>query len=79
LIKTHDSATSAYFRLDFDESKIKLWTIDSVMTTRTNSYIPNGNLIQPYHNYSYNNLFPEGAERTFYVQGLESWKDKSYE
>ena len=44
------------------------------MTTRTNSYIPNGNLIQAYHNYTYDDLFSEGAERTFYVQGLEAGK-----
>jgi len=73
LVKTHESATNAYFRLEFDETKIKLWTEDSdAMTTRTNSYIPNGNLIQAYHNYSYSDLFSEGAERTFYVQALES-------
>jgi len=71
LVKTHESATNAYFRLDFDETKIKVWTIDSGMTTRTNSYIPNGNLIQSYHNYSYNDLFAEDAEKTLYVQALE--------
>jgi len=71
LIKTHPTATNAEFRLDFDEDNIKVWTEDSnAMITRTNSYIPNGNLIQAYHNYSYNDLFSEGAERTFYVQAL---------
>jgi len=44
------------------------------MIIRTNSYIPNGNLIQAYHNYTYDDLFSEGAERTFYVQGLEAGK-----
>ena len=73
MIKTHESATNAFFRLDFDGDNIRLWTEDSnAMTTKTNSYISNGNLVQPYHNYSYSDLFSEGAERTFYVQGLEA-------
>jgi len=73
LVKTHQSGTNAYFRLEFDETKIKVWTEDSsAMITRTNSYIPNGNLIQAYHNYSYSDLFSEGAERELYVQALES-------
>ena len=75
LVKTHESATSAFFKFEFDESKVKVWTEDSnAMITRTNSYIPNGNLIQAYHNYSYNDLFADGAERTFYVQGLAAGK-----
>jgi len=73
LIKTHESATNAFFRLEFDEDDIAIWTEDSnAMITRTNSYIPNGNLIQAHHNYSYNDLFSDEAERTFYVQGLEA-------
>ena len=75
LVKTHESATNAFFGLDFDEDEIMIWTEDSnAMITRTNSYIPNGNLIQAYHNYSYNDLFADGAERTFYVQGLAAGK-----
>jgi len=73
LVKTHESATNTFFRFDFDETKIKVWTEDSnAMTTRTNSYIPNGNLIQAYHNYSYSDLLSEGAERELYVQALVS-------
>jgi len=73
LVKTHESATNAYFRLDFDDTKVKIWTEDSnAMITRTNSYIPNGNLIQSGHNYSYSDLFKNGAETNFYVQGLEA-------
>jgi len=73
LIKTHESATNAFFGLDFDEDDITIWTEDSdAMITRTNSYIPNGNKLQSYHNYSYDDLFSEDTERTFYVQGLEA-------
>jgi len=73
LIKTHESATNAFFGLDFNEDDITIWTEDSnAMITRTNSYIPNGNKIQSYHNYSYDDLFSEGTERTLYVQGLEA-------
>jgi hypothetical protein len=73
LVKTHESATNALFRLEFDETKIKIWTKDSnAMITRTNSYIPNGNLIQAYHNYSYDDLFSDGAEQTYFVQGIEA-------
>jgi len=75
LVKAHESATNTFFRFDFDETKIKVWTEDSnAMTTRTNSYIPNGNRLQPYHNYSYSDLFSDGAEKTFYVQALEAGK-----
>jgi hypothetical protein len=66
LIKTHQSATNAYFRLDFDETKVKIWKKNGTMT-RTNST----DSIQDGHNYSYNDLFENGAERTLYVQALE--------
>ncbi|MDA3800501.1 MAG: hypothetical protein PF692_15690 [Kiritimatiellae bacterium] len=72
LVKTHESATNAFFRLEFDENKLNIWTKDSnAMITRTNSYIPNGNRLQAYHNYSYDDIFEEGAEKTLYVQGLQ--------
>jgi hypothetical protein len=36
LVKTHQSGTNAYFRLEFDDDKLKLWTEDSsAMITRT--------------------------------------------
>jgi hypothetical protein len=36
LVKTHQSATNTFFRFDFDETKIRVWTEDSnAMTTRT--------------------------------------------
>jgi hypothetical protein len=75
LIKTHESATNAEFRIDFDENKLNIWTEDSnAMTTRTNLYIPNGNKIQSGHEYSYSELFNSGAEKNFYVQGVEAGK-----
>jgi hypothetical protein len=71
LFKTHESATNACLRLDFYSSNINIWTKNSdSMTTRTNSYIPNGDKLQSGHEYTYNDLFADGAERTFYVQAL---------
>ena len=54
-----------------DDTKIKIWTEDSdAMITKTNSYIPNGNRLQAYHNYSYGDLFADGVEQMYYVQAL---------
>jgi hypothetical protein len=65
LVKTHETATSAQFRFNFNDTKIRIWKQDGTMT-RTNST----DSIQAYHNYSYGELF-SGSESTFYVQGLE--------
>ena len=67
LVKTHQTATSAYFRFDFDDSKIRIWKKNGTMT-RTNST----DSIQAHHNYSYGDLFAEGAETNFYIQGLDT-------
>jgi hypothetical protein len=66
LVKTHETATSAQFRFDFDSDNIRIWKKDGAMT-RTNST----DSIQAYHNYSYGELF-SGSESTFYIQGLEA-------
>jgi hypothetical protein len=67
VIKTHETATSAQFRFDFDSDNIRIWKKDGAMT-RTNST----DSIQDGQCYSYGDLFSEGTERTFYVQGLEA-------
>jgi hypothetical protein len=64
LVKTHETATSARFRFNFNDTKIRIWKQDGTMT-RTNST----DSILAYHNYSYGELF-SGSESTFYVQGL---------
>jgi len=69
LVKTHETATSAFFRFDFDDTKVRIWKKDGTMT-RTNST----DSIQEGQCYAYSELFSEGAEQTFYVQGLEAGK-----
>jgi hypothetical protein len=65
LVKTHETATSAQFRFDFNDTKIRIWKKDGTMT-RTNST----DSIQSGQCYEYSDLFSGGAETTFYVQGL---------
>jgi len=72
LIESHESATNAYFRLDFDESKVKLWTKDGT-TERNDTYIQvGGDRIMSEYEYSYSQLFSLGATTNLYIQAMKS-------